>query len=236
MSIFNMCIKVKPVVTLAEANAMRLVAQHTSVPVPKIYCAFIYRGKTYTVMSKITGKMVCHGWRNRSEESKSKILTQLRRMITEIRAIPAPKGTSVGSVDGGPFCDCRLPSKLLWGPFCTTRDFHEALADGLDLETVYANLPSELQDLFEFYKQSNSGLVLTHGDLSCLNILVEGDNVVGIVDWETAGWLPPYWEYTCAKNINPMMGFWAEEVDKFLEPMPHELEMERIRRKYFGDF
>ncbi|KAK4139930.1 kinase-like domain-containing protein [Dichotomopilus funicola] len=201
MFIFNMCIKVKLVATLAEAHAMRFVAEHTSVPVPKIYCALF-----------MNGKMVCQGWRSRSEESKSRIYTQLRRMITEIRSIPAPEGTSVGSVDGGPFCDCRLPSSLLWGPFCTTRDFHQALAN-----------------------ESNSRPVLTHGDLSCLNILIEGDDVVGIVDWEIAGWLPPYWEYTCAKNVNPMMEFRAEEVDKILEPMPHELEMERIKRKYFGD-
>ncbi|KAH6621667.1 kinase-like domain-containing protein [Chaetomium sp. MPI-SDFR-AT-0129] len=235
MFIFNMCIKVKPVATLAEAHAMRFVAEHTSVPVPKIYCAFIHKGSTYTVMSKMNGKMVCQGWRSRSEESKSRIHTQLRRMITEIRSIPAPEGTNVGSVDGGPFCDCRLPSSLLWGPFCTTRDFHQALANGIDLDITITNLPSDVQDLFEFYRESNSRPVLTHGDLSCLNILIEGDDVVGIVDWETAGWLPPYWEYTCAKNVNPMMEFWAEEVDKFLEPMPHELEMERIRRKYFGD-
>ncbi|KAL6409820.1 hypothetical protein AUP68_06218 [Ilyonectria robusta] len=234
MSIFNICIKVKPIASLAEAKAMQYVAQHTSIPVPKVYCAFIYKGDSYTVMSKMNGKMLWYSWKTRTGESKSIILAQLRQMVTELRSVPPLEGTSLSGVDGGPFYDCRLPSRLLWGPYATTRDFHEALANGADLDTEYADLPDDIHKLFEFYRQSNGQLVLTHGDLSSLNILVEGDDIVGIVDWETAGWLPLYWEYTCARYINPVNIFWAAEVDRFLEPMPHELNMESIRQKYFG--
>jgi len=89
-----------------------------------------------------------------------------------------------------------------------------------------------------FYREASEAddvpLVLTHGDLSSLNIMVQGDTVVGIVDWETAGWFPKHWEYTCAKYVNPYNPFWADPIDDFLEPMPRELEMENIRRKYFG--
>ncbi|KAJ0163445.1 hypothetical protein CTA2_2990 [Colletotrichum tanaceti] len=234
--VFNICIKVKPGASLAEANAIRFVARHTSIPVPKVYCAFVHKGATYLVMSKMRGRVAWYGWQTRTEESKSIILDQLRQMVSELRSVPPPEGTCVGDVDGGPFYDCRLPSKLLWGPFATTRDFHEALATGFDFDTHYANLPDDVHELFEFYRQSSTRLVLTHGDLSSLNILVQGDDVVGIVDWETAGWLPPYWEYTCAKYVNPYNEFWAAEIDGFLEPMPHELRMERIRQKYFGAF
>ena len=77
--------------------------------------------------------------------------------------------------------------------------------------------------------------VFTHGDLSSLNVLVRGDKIVGVIDWETAGWYPVYWEYTTASQVSPMNSFWREEIDKFLEPMPEALEMETIRQKYFGD-
>ncbi|KAI5455828.1 hypothetical protein BGZ63DRAFT_340010, partial [Mariannaea sp. PMI_226] len=80
----------------------------------------------------------------------------------------------------------------------------------------------------------NYDLVLTHGDLSSLNILVRGDEVVGVVEWETAGWFPSYWEYTCAENVNPLNTFYADEVDRFLTPMPNELKMENIKRKDSG--
>ena len=72
-----------------------------------------------------------------------------------------------------------------------------------------------------------------HGDLSSLNILVRGDEIVGIIDWETAGWYPSYWEYSTASQVNPENMFWAEEIDKFLHPMPEDLAMDKVRQKSF---
>jgi aminoglycoside phosphotransferase len=237
-AIFNVCIKVNwtPSAGLAEASAMRFVAEHTSVPVPRVYCAFVHKGNSYIIMSKLKGGMARNLWPLRTAESKAKILGQLRRMVAELRSVPPPEGTRVGNIDGGPFYDGRLPSKLLWGPYDTVREFHEDLVGGADLDADFVNLPGDAAQLFGFYKQAGDQLVLTHGDLSSLNIMVEGDEVVGIVDWETAGWFPPYWEYTCAKNVNPYNPFWADEVDSFIEPMPQELAMDRIRQGYFGAF
>jgi aminoglycoside phosphotransferase (APT) family kinase protein len=39
-------------------------------------------------------------------------------------------------------------------------------------------------------------ITFTHGDLSSSNILVEDGHISAILDWETAGWLPEYWEFT----------------------------------------
>ena len=78
-------------------------------------------------------------------------------------------------------------------------------------------------------------LCFTHDDLSSLNILVCEGDVVGIVDWETAGWYPSYWEYTTAWNANPQNKFWRKDIDRFLEPKPRELAMEKLHVKYFGD-
>jgi aminoglycoside phosphotransferase len=232
--IFNIFIKAKPGENLAEAHAMRFVASCTSIPVPKVHYAFAYKGASYIVMSRVTGHMVGHGWSSRPEESKRRILDQLRSIIAELRSVPIPSGAGVSSVDGGPFYDCRLPRRDYWGPYSTVREFHEALVNGMDFD-IDCTLRPDLAELFEFYRHAGDQLVLTHGDLSSLNILVQGDTVVGIVDWETAGWFPLYWEYTCAKYVNPRNPFWGDPVDQFLEPMPHELKMENIRRKYFGD-
>lgn len=107
-------------------------------------------------MSKIKGEMAWHGWKSRTEQSKSKILAQLSGMVSELRFVPPPDGASVGAVCGGPFYDCRLPSKLLWGPYTTTRDFHQALAGDADIDTEYADLPGDVVELFGFYRQANT--------------------------------------------------------------------------------
>ncbi|KAK1656970.1 kinase-like domain-containing protein [Colletotrichum godetiae] len=234
LSACGFCIKVKPYANLAEAHTMQFVAQHTSIPVPKVYCAFVHQGSTYIVMCKINGQMAWLRWKERSQSSQRRILEQLRGMVAQLRAIAPTEGVGIANIDGGPIYDCRLPSKWFWGPFATVRDFHKELANGADLEIRYENQPPDLDELLTFYRQANNKLVLTHGDLSSLNILIQGDDVVGIVDWETAGWMPSYWEYTSAWFVNPQNPFWQQEVDKFLTPMPYELRMEHIRRTYFG--
>lgn len=210
---------------------MRFVAEKTSIPVPKVYCAFTDKGATYIVMSKINGHIASHGWDALPEESKARILQQLRQMIQELRFIKPPKTIGIANSAGGPVYDCRLPSKLFWGPYTSIHEFHEALINDISVETDYETMPPNLSELFRFYRQSFGMPTFTHGDLSKSTVLVDGSQVVGIIDWETAGWLPYYWEYTCARSV-AVNGFTESEVDTFLEPKRHELRMEHIWRQY----
>jgi Ser/Thr protein kinase RdoA (MazF antagonist) len=150
-----------------------------------------------------------------------------------MRRIPPP-GSGVSNIDGGSLFDPRI-SVPTWrfGPFTSIQAFHEFLHDGLEASP---NMDPEVHDLIAQHDGPWPPPAFTHGDLSSLNILAKGDQVVGIVDWETAGWFPSYWEYTTACQVNPQNSFWIEEIDKFLDPFPAEQAMEKIRQKYFGDF
>ncbi|KAF2846104.1 hypothetical protein T440DRAFT_492908 [Plenodomus tracheiphilus IPT5] len=65
--------------------------------------------------------------------------------------------------------------------------------------------------------------VFTHGDLNPFNVLVRGDKVVGIIDWEFFGWYPHYWEYTSAWFGNITRTEWQGMLDKILDrPGPEE--------------
>ncbi|PKX88601.1 kinase-like protein [Aspergillus novofumigatus IBT 16806] len=220
------CVKYGRRVHLSEASTMHFIWQHTSIPVPKALCAFTHSGRTYIVMERIKGDIIGSGWVRRSEDSKAKLLSQLARHIHEMRM-------GVASVDGGPLFDCRVPGpSLRFGPFATTQDFHRHLRRGMEFDL---RLGPEIQELIKQQQSKTWPLVFTHGDLSSLNILVRQDDIVGIIDWETSGWYPSYWEYTSAHQVNPQNSFWVHEIDKFLQAMPEELAMERIRQKHFGD-
>jgi hypothetical protein len=54
----RLCVKYGPLRHLSEASTMRFIAKHTSIPVPKIFCAFTHRGWTYIVMERIEGDIV----------------------------------------------------------------------------------------------------------------------------------------------------------------------------------
>ena len=215
---------------------MQFIAQRTSIPVPKVYCAFKCKGLTYIVMERVDGQMICQGWSLRSKESREHLLAQLKGMISEMRRISSPKNNGVSNVVGDSLYDQRLPKppqdSLRFGPFDNVGDFHLYLRRGI--EENPAHIP-EVSKLIELHR-GTWPVCFTHGDLSSFNILVKGEDIVGIVDWETAGWYPSYWEYTSACYVNPWNEFWRKEVDKFLDPMPEELYMDELRLKYFGEF
>lgn len=183
----RLCVKYGRRVHLSEAATMRFISQYTSIPVPRVLCAFTRNGWTYIVIERIRGHMIGSGRVKRSEEPKTKLLAQLKEMICELRELKPPETMGVASVDGGSLYDCRIPGpSIRFGPFDTTQDFHRYLRMGREFDSRH---DSDIQDLIK--QQSKSWpLVFYHSDLSSLNILARGDNIVGIIDWETAGWYP----------------------------------------------
>lgn len=228
----RLCVKYGPHTYLSEASTMCFIAAHTSIPVPKVLWAFTHHDWAYIVMERVDGDMIASGWVHRSIESKTKILSQVKQMIREMRSI-SPTHMCIANVDGGPLYDGRVAgTSLRFGPFRHVQDFHKHLRCGMGF---HQDLQSEIKELIAQHEEPCQSLVFTHGDLSSLNILARGDEVVAIVDWETAGWYPPYWEYTTACQVNPQNFFWRDEIEKFLDPYPKELAMEKLRQKYFGD-
>jgi Ser/Thr protein kinase RdoA (MazF antagonist) len=131
---------------------------------------------------------------------------------------------------------------LRFGPFANESDFDDFLRFGLqrgyeilDMDTwIDREERDEIDMMVTLQNNLEHKIVFTHGDANCANILVRDGKIVGLVDFEFAGFYPEYWEYTNAMNIGPAATFWKKEIGKFLEPWPRELEMENIRRKHFG--
>lgn len=155
-------------------------------------------------------------------------------LIGQFRNLPPPDNVGIANVDGGPIFDLRLPGKSYWGPFRTIQDFHRELRNGVEASQLDDRSIPGLAELCAFHDEPWPTPVFTHGDLSSFNIIVRDDRFVGIIDWENAGWMPPYWEYASTCNAAPMNQFWQDEADKFLTPMPRELAMEAIRRRWFA--
>ena len=232
----KLCVKYGYFQDVSEAATIQFIAQNTSIPVPKIYCAFRHKNVTYIVMERIRGHYIGRGWVHRTKESQAKILQQLKDMVDEMRRIPPSHDAAVANVHQGPLYDERLPAsqdRNRLGPFKTVGEFHTHLRHGIS-EVPNDKCP-EINELIRMH-QGEWPICFTHADLSSLNVLAHGDKVVGIIDWEAAGWYPSYWEYTSAWNVNPQNMFWRDEVEKFLDAKPKELAMERLREKYFGQF
>lgn len=230
----SICVKYGRFQHLSSAAMMQLIASNTSVPVPKIYCAFTRKGTTYIVMSRIDGVPIGEGWAERSKESKSSLLEQLKSLLEELRSIEPEMEGAVTGCGGDKIYDVRLNGGVDGiGPFDTVDEFHTYLREGAERSEAQIR---EVNDLIDYHKNRKYTTRLTHGDLNSRNILIKEDKIVGIVDWDTAGWYPEYWEYTTASEIGPYNAFTHEDVRSFLEEYPDAIHMEQLRRKYFGAY
>jgi hypothetical protein len=79
------------------------------------------------------------------------------------------------------------------GPFGTHDDFHRLLREDADLNQ-YAHSHPHVVALHNGSYVSN----FTHGDLAPRNVILRKGKIVGIIDWDSSGWRPEYWEYTKA--------------------------------------
>jgi aminoglycoside phosphotransferase len=206
-----------------EFDAMKLVAEHTSVPVPRNleYAQIDEMGMI--AMSSIPGTPLSDTWEEMPSQNKQSILTQLRGYATEWRKIPQPtncKGALVCGVMGGEVSDdVPIPGPKFLGPFFDDATFRQAIGEAYYKTAGRRRTPQEVTDSLPLSFSS----VLTHCDLVPRNILVDGAKITGIVDWEFAGWYPEYWEYATMNHQE-----WDNMVSSFIEPHPEALDAIRF--------
>lgn len=80
-----------------------------------------------------------------------------------------------------------------YGPYSSDDQIWEGMAAALE------KLPDKAREGFRARMPKSSPYTFTHGDLTNVNIIVsEEGNLAGIIDWETAGYLPVWWEFAAA--------------------------------------
>ncbi|KAI1810837.1 hypothetical protein GGS20DRAFT_589166 [Poronia punctata] len=191
-----------------EFNALRLVRQHTTIPVPKpldvvtapttdsnvdeadpflpSFCL-----NSYLLTTRMPGVPLSTCNDLLSGRDLERIAAQLKHYITQLRTIPntVNKKAPICDTLGGPCRDARIRGGDSVGPFADEAAFSQML-----------RIPDEPS-------RRGHEIMFSHADLNPRNILVEEHvqpdgsvtwNVSGFVDWEFSGYFPEYWEYTKA--------------------------------------
>ncbi|KAL1847948.1 hypothetical protein Plec18170_008362 [Paecilomyces lecythidis] len=210
---FSLVTKSGHAVLPAEAEAMKLVSRHTSVPVPEVLFATFRPGYGKITMSLIPGSCLEDTWDTLDESAKESICLQTWEFIARLRTIPRPdnlEGLYQCLADGSPSRDAMLadlenpPRPLMNDSELRARIYERYLHCG------GRRYEHELPDMLPRSEHS----VFTHADIAPRNIMVDEQNkVTGILDWEWAGWYPDYWEY--AQIMRPAFyGDWSRWMDR----------------------
>lgn len=195
-----------------EVEAMQYIAEHTIIPVPKVYAVHIWDQRIYIEMEYINGKDLENAWLDDSLtlDEKKTIFADIKQYVSILRELQPPKADLVSSALQNPAYDIRIGSRF-FGPF-NVRDFHSLTRGHLHMDDVEPYLGEEVMKVHT----GSYRTCFTHGDLLPKNIIVRDGRVAAIIDWAFSGWYPEYWEFTKAHYGYFPREDWIEHVRQAL--------------------
>jgi Phosphotransferase enzyme family len=227
-----------------ESENMKFVRSLTSIPVPRVYAVirlppwiFWWRRKwvwgqtvqypdsAFIFMDRIDGKSLdIHTWLSLDYPARDRIVAQLHGYVSQLRSLIPPPGTVIGSAYGKPVSDDRLAQGWptdeeaeISGPYADEAEMNLALRRQHDLSEFPPNV-------VESHSRSHP-LVFTHGDIDLRNVMVKGDKVVALIDWEASGWFPAHWEYLKAHwvpSVHEQEREWRARIKEIVTPYETE--------------
>ncbi|THH02081.1 hypothetical protein EW026_g715 [Hermanssonia centrifuga] len=178
----------KPVAS-SEALAMEYVRQNTTIPVPKVHMVFVRERMTHIVMDLVPGSKFMEAAFRMSEDELRQFFEQLRDYVTQLQNLG---GLHVGMAfrqwpSGGPLRNTHFCSPYPDHEFQSLEELHtywlqRAINESTDISGLTTVPPGTAKT------------TLGHGELIPANIMVRGGEIVGILDWETFGWYPDFWD------------------------------------------
>ncbi|KAI6106138.1 kinase-like domain-containing protein [Pisolithus croceorrhizus] len=186
-----------------EANAMQLVFEKTTIPVPRVHRVVKGSQDFLIVMDYIKGQTLAQVWPTFSVWRKFSVAFTLRRYIRQLRRLKASPTTPPGplSAQGPQICESPIFGQVQSrrGPFSSYSElstfFNERCKMGLDGQGAPEDHPSRKM------KFDDSGpLVLTHQDINLRNIILGDDGRLWIIDWGWSGYYPPWFEFVATER------------------------------------
>ncbi|KAL5593496.1 hypothetical protein FOBRF1_012598 [Fusarium oxysporum] len=176
-----------------EYNALKVLEQKTNIPAPRVFDVVSQHTDeddfSYLLMSRVPGTTLATCRDALSDQDYANLSTQLKDCVSQLRDIPKliNNGMAICNTLGEACRDPRIRDWAPIGPFPDEASFSQNLR--------FSDEPS----------RRGHKIVFTHGDLNPRNIMMErtkssagaiGWRLSGIIDWETAGYYPEYWDYT----------------------------------------
>ncbi|KAK6949581.1 hypothetical protein Daesc_009664 [Daldinia eschscholtzii] len=211
-----------------EYETLNMLRRQTDIPVARPLDLVSDGKRSYLVTSRVPGKPIglCIDFLN--NEQLRIFAHDLWYCLQKLRTLqkdPILRSTISNTV--GKACyDGRIVSAIVYdetrgdfvGPFSAEAEFNKILRS--------PHIP-------DIVHRDGHKIVFTHGDINLRNVLVDekSGRLSGIVDWETAGWYPDYWEYTKAHFSTRLKWRWLKDVIevvfKDFGDFSEDLEIER---------
>ncbi|KAI9149934.1 hypothetical protein HJFPF1_09680 [Paramyrothecium foliicola] len=205
-----------------EGDLMQHAATH-GILAPRVYGVYgvktSYTLATVLVSDRVPGSPLVDVWQTLEKNEKESVKQQLREQFSRMRSCTQPYIGSLGRRPAHNVYSRIVPEEF--GPFEDEEAFDNWCFARLKC------LPHTRWKWNRYLKKMReknpSKFVLTHGDLTPRNIMVQGSTVTGIIDWERGGFFPEYCEYAWAMKLcHEHEKWWLPVLKEILEPCPRE--------------
>ncbi|KAI9834373.1 MAG: hypothetical protein M1819_002984 [Sarea resinae] len=178
-------------------------------------------------MKRVKGETLEVAWPNMSTADRERVADQTAKALLQLRTFESPR---IQNVEGKPVFD----SMLFLGGGLETPHGPLSSDDELwkEMETGISHVPEKARRNLRLRMPRASPYVLTHGDLTDINIIVNEGNLAGILDWERAAYFPVWWEFAAARIGNSEAD--AEWKALLREHMPAHTEGQQFWLDYYA--
>lgn len=207
-------------------------AEAAGIPVPKVlncgeHLDAPYNRKISILMTRLPGICLDNSDGLLQVDDEEPWLEELKSCLHAMRSWRSPSQEVIASPIGTCLRSQRVPNHVM-GPFRNQKEFYEYLispasAHAFESAAEYNSTLARAHKLQRDYR-----IVFTHGDFKAHNILIDDDgHLSGLLDWESAGWYPEYWEFTTAMRFG--RGSWWFQVVAWMGGDQYEDELESDR-------
>ncbi|KAJ6471810.1 kinase-like protein [Mycena vitilis] len=213
-----------------EAEVIRYLKKRTTIPLPEIVASATGVFDHFMVMKRIDGDPLDLVWADMTSHQQANVVRQLRDIVAQLRALTPQSTSAVSGLYNRKCKDARVASMVPFGPFKNEAAFNDFL-----VKHAEGNFgPDPYLDETRRMMCDSHRIVFTHGDFAPRNIMVRGDVVVGLIDWEHSGWYPEHWEY-CKAHFSPDRECGPSWIQALDEIMPYNYGHDLMVEKRLSD-
>ncbi len=165
----DMVLKIENYTDKSDETVVMLKWLENKIPAPKVICYEICNGKSYTLMSRIKGKMACDEYYMEQSDKMVSLLAEGLKTLWDIDIRDCPRTLPVDY-------DLTIAEKYVNDNLVDEQDFDYSLLNKLGLKNA--------REILLWLKKHIPPMepVLSHGDYCLPNILLENDAVSGYID------------------------------------------------------
>ncbi|KDQ10968.1 hypothetical protein BOTBODRAFT_136250 [Botryobasidium botryosum FD-172 SS1] len=200
--------------TEKEARAMQYIRQETTIPVPRVHMSFSRDNVGYIVMDRVEGETLATASFDLTHEQLTAIATELKGYVEQIARLQPPNPT-FGSWPSGPYFNNYFHEGKGAVALPSFKEFHAYWVKRLGPRSREVFPTSILDNVCT----EDLDVSFMHGDLNLSNIMVKDGKIVSILDWDSLGWYPRFWEMMTIRR-GYMSLEWRDVVDSVFGPYP----------------